>query len=115
MLPKPPFADLATISNPATTAEVASARAFLRTHMLAIGPVLSGAVAIGIFQMAQSAGSAEVMAFAAEIKATQVQTPTGPVPMANWMNAHEEWRIFTTFFENWMTKKPFPRIKGVTQ
>jgi hypothetical protein len=34
--------------------------------------------------------------------------------MANWMSANPEWRLFTTFFENWLTNKPFPRIKGVT-
>ena len=38
----------------------------------------------------------------------------GPVPMANWLNANKEWRLFAGFFENWVTNKLFPRIKGVT-
>jgi peptidoglycan/xylan/chitin deacetylase (PgdA/CDA1 family) len=112
--PKPPFADLSTISNPPTSAEVAKARAWLQKHMISFGPYISGAVAIGIFQMAQQAGSAEVNAFAAEIKATKVKTPDGEIPMANWMNVNPEWGIFANFFENWMTNKPFPRIKGIT-
>jgi hypothetical protein len=112
--PRPPFADLSTISNPPTTGEIAKARAWLQKHMLSFGPYISGSVAIGIFQMAQQAGSAEVSAFAAEIKATKIKTPEGEIPMANWMNANPEWRLFANFFENWMTNKPFPRIKGVT-
>ncbi|MBL8058456.1 MAG: polysaccharide deacetylase family protein [Anaerolineales bacterium] len=112
--PRDGFADLATISNPPTAAEIAQARAWLKKHMLNFGPYLSGAVALGIFQMAQLAGRAEVSAFAAEIKATQVKTKDGLIPMANWMNAYPDWRLFTTFFENWTTGKPFPRIKGVT-
>ena len=112
--PKPPFANLSTISNPPTSAEIGQARAWLRKNMLSFGPFLSGSVAIGIFQMAQQAGSAEVSAFAAEIKATKVRTKDGEIPMANWMNAYPEWRLFATFFENWMTNKPFPRIKGIT-
>ncbi len=115
VLPKPGFAGLSTISDPPTAAELAAARAFLKSHMLAIGPFLSGAVALGIFQLAQRAGSAEVAAFAAEIKSTQVATSDGPVPLANWMLANKEWGLFAGFFENWATNQPFPRIKGVTQ
>jgi hypothetical protein len=112
--PKPGLAGLSAISDPPTSAEIAKARAFLRSKMLGVGPVLSGSVAIGIIQLAQRAGSGEVKAFVAEIKSTTVQTATGPVPMANWLNAHREWRLFATFFENWETNQPFPRIKGVT-
>ena len=112
--PKSGFAQLKSISNPATAAEIASARTWLKTNYLSFGPFVSGAVAIGIFQMAQQSGSAEVMAFAAEIKATTVKTPTGDVPMANWMSAYPEWNLFLGFFENWTLNKPFPKIKGVT-
>jgi len=113
-MPKPPFAQLSTISDPPTSAEIATARAWLKKNMLSFGPFISGSVAIGIFKMAQQAGSAEVSAFAAEIKATKIKTVNGEVPMANWMNANPEWGLFASFFENWMTNKPFPRIKGVT-
>jgi hypothetical protein len=112
--PKPGFADLATISNPPTSAEIATARTFFKTHRLSMGPVFAGSVAIGIFQLAQQAGPAEVSAFAAEIKSTTVTTPEGTMPLANWLNASEEWRLFSLFFENWAAVKPFPRIKGVT-
>ena len=112
--PKAGFAQLKSISSPPTTAEIASARAWLKTNYLSFGPYLSGAVAIGIFQMAQQAGSAEVMAFAAEIKATTVKTKDGDIPMANWMSAYPEWKLFLGFFENWTLSKPFPKIKGVT-
>jgi hypothetical protein len=36
------------------------------------------------------------------------------VPLANWLNGSEDWRIFAGFFENWATQRPFPKIKGVT-
>ena len=113
-VPRAGFAGLSKISSPPTPAEIAQARAFLRKKMLVIGPVASGSVALGIFQLAQLAGSAEVDAFAAEIRSTTIKTADGPVPMANWLNANEEWRLFAGFFENWVTNKPFPRIKGVT-
>ena len=113
--PRPGFAGLARISDPPTSAEIAAARAFFRSRMLGLGPFLSGAVAIGILQLAQRAGPAEVNAFVAEIKATTVRTSGGPVPLANWLVANEEWRVFAGFFENWMTNSPFPQIKGVTQ
>jgi peptidoglycan/xylan/chitin deacetylase (PgdA/CDA1 family) len=110
--PKPGFAHLKSISNPPTAAEVASARNWLMANYLSFGPFLSGAIAIGIFQMAQRSGSAEVMAFVAEIKATDVKTPTGDVAMADWMRAYPEWNLFVEFFKNW--NKPFPKIKGLT-
>jgi peptidoglycan/xylan/chitin deacetylase (PgdA/CDA1 family) len=112
--PKAGFAGLSTISDPPTSAEVAAARAFLKKNMLSIGPVLAGGMAIGILQLAQRAGKAEVDSFISEIKNTTIRTPDGPIPMANWLNANEEWRLFAGFFENWVTNKPFPRIKGVT-
>jgi len=112
--PRQGFAGLSTISNPPTAGQIAQARAWLKKNMLSFGPYISGAVALGIFQLAQQAGGAEVSAFAAEIKATRIKTATGDIPMANWMNANPEWSLFTTFFENWTTNKPFPRIKGVT-
>lgn len=112
--PRSGFARLPSISNPPTSDEISKARRWLKTNMLSFGPYVSGAAAIGIFQLAQRAGSAEVAAFAAEIKATKVTTKDGDVPMANWLNAYPEWRLFATFFENWSTAKPFPRIKGVT-
>ena len=86
----------------------------LKKHMSSFGPYLSGAVAIGIFQMAAAAGRSEVMNFAAEIKATKITTKDGEIPMSNWLDVYPEWTLFTTFFENWMTNKPFPHIKGVT-
>jgi len=82
--------------------------------MLSIGSVSSGYIALGIFQLAQRAGKSEVDAFSAEIKSTKVPTADGPIPMANWLNENEEWRLFAGFFENWAANKPFPRIKGVT-
>lgn len=112
--PKPGFAGLKTISDPPTSAEIAQARAFLRHGIPGYGPVVCGSVALGVMMLAQRAGKTEVDAFVAEIKATKVQTPDGPVPLANWLNANEEWRLFSGFFENWMTNAPFPRIKGVT-
>jgi peptidoglycan/xylan/chitin deacetylase (PgdA/CDA1 family) len=112
--PNPGFADLSTISDPPTSAEIASARAWLRKRMLMFGPYVSAMVAIGIFQLAQRAGRKEVMDFAAEIKATKVKTPNGDIPMANWLNAYPDWGLFSFFFENWTTNQPFPRVKGVT-
>ena len=112
--PKAGFAKLKSISSPPTAAENASARAWLKANHVSFGPFVSGAVALRIFQMAQQAGSAEVMAFAAEIKATTVKTPTGDVPMSGWMHAYPEWRLFANFFENWTLNKPFPKIKGIT-
>jgi len=111
--PKSGFANL-TFSDPPTSAEMAAARLFLKKKMLDIGPVISGYLVIGIFQLAQRAGSAEVNSFVAEIKSTTIQTKDGPIPMANWLNANEQWRLFSSFFENWITNRPFPRIKGVT-
>jgi len=113
--PKPGFAGLAAISDPPTSAQVSTARAFLRDRMEVIGPYLSGNVAIGIFQLAQRAGPKEVDDFTAWVRTTSVKTPDGPVPLANWMNANPEWREFASFYENWRTGKPFPRIPGVTQ
>ncbi|MDV3457043.1 DUF4157 domain-containing protein [Sphingomonas sp. HF-S4] len=112
--PKAGFANLKSISSPPTSAEIADARTWFKANYLSIGPVLSGAVAIGIFQLAQQAGPAEVKAFTAEIRGTTVKTPTGDVPMANWMNANTEWSLFSGFFENWTLQKSFPKIKGVT-
>jgi peptidoglycan/xylan/chitin deacetylase (PgdA/CDA1 family) len=112
--PRPGFAGLTTISNPPTSAEISRARSFLRDNMLAIGPVLSGSVAIGIFQLAQRAGPSEFQDFAAEIRRTTVQTDHGRVPMANWLNANQEWRLFASFIDNWVTNRPFPRVPGVT-
>jgi peptidoglycan/xylan/chitin deacetylase (PgdA/CDA1 family) len=112
--PKAGFAQLKSISNPPTAAEIASARNWFKTNYLSFGPYLSGSVAIGIFQMAQRAGPAEVMAFAAEIKAITIKTPNGDIPMANWMSAYPEWSLFLGFFENWTLNKPFPKIKGLT-
>lgn len=112
--PKAGFANLKSISSPPTLAEIGAARAWFRTNYLSFGPFLSGAVAIGIFQMAQQAGSAEVMSFAGEIKAIKIKTPDGDTPMANWMSAYPEWKLFLGFFENWTLGKPFPKIKGIT-
>ncbi len=108
------FAELPVISNPPTSSEITAARAWLKKNMLSFGPWISGSVSIGIFKLAQLAGQQEVLAFAAEIKATKVKTADGEIPMANWMNSNPEWRIFVGFFENWVTEKPFPHIKGVT-
>jgi hypothetical protein len=112
--PKPGFAGLSTISDPPTSAEIAQARAFFKRGIPSYGPVVGGSVALGVMMLAQRAGKSEVDSFVAEIKATRVQTAEGPVPLANWLNANEEWRLFSSFFENWMTNAPFPRIKGVT-
>lgn len=113
-LPKAGFAGLSTISDPPTSSEIAKARKFLQSGIPSFGGFIAGSVAIGIFKMAQRAGSAEVDAFVKEIRDTKVDTPEGKIPMANWMNANPEWRLFSSFFENWVTQKPFPRIKGIT-
>jgi hypothetical protein len=55
-----------------------------------------------------------VNAFIAEIKGTKIPTPDGPIPMANWLNASEDWQLFSGFFENWVTNAPLPKIPGVT-
>lgn len=112
--PKAPFAGLSTISSPPKSSEIASARAWLQTNKLSFGPYLSGSVAIGIFKMAQATGAGEVAAFAAEIKATNIQTRDGVTSMASWMHVNPEWSLFVNFFENWMASAPFPRIKGIT-
>ena len=117
--PKAPFAGLGTISDPPTSQQIDAARASLRKMIPSYGPVLCAGVAIGILQLAQRAGPAEVDAFVAEIRTTTVETvdPSGlrdRVKLANWLNASEEWRLFSGFFENWVLQKPFPRIKGVT-
>lgn len=114
--PSAGFAKLATISNPPTSSEIASARAWFKANYLTFGPYLSGAIALRIFQMAQKAGQPEVTAFIAEVKATTVKTPppSGEVPLAGWMSANPEWSLFLNFFENWTLNKPFPKIKGVT-
>lgn len=106
--PKPGFAGLATISDPPTSAEIAQARAFFRNGIPSYGGFLSGSVALGIFQVAQRAGPAEVDSFANEIKATTVPTLDGPVPLANWMNAYPEWGAFSIFFETWRATKTTP-------
>jgi hypothetical protein len=113
-MPKAGFAGLSKISDPPTSAEIAQARQFFRNGIPSFGGYIAGSVAIGIFQLAQRAGSAEVDSFVKEIHDTQVDTPQGKIPLANWMNANPEWRLFSSFFENWVTNKPFPRIKGVT-
>lgn len=113
-VPKAGFAGLSTISDPPTSSEIAQARKFLRSNIPSIGGYLAGCVAIGIFQMAQKAGSAEVAAFVKEVHDTQVDTPHGKVPLSGWMHQNPEWRLFATFFDNWATNKPFPRIKGIT-
>jgi hypothetical protein len=112
--PKPGFAGLAEISEPPTSAQIAAARAFLRSKRKGIGPYASGSVAIGIFQLAQRAGPKEVDDFIAEVRSTSVQTDAGPTPLANWMAVNPEWSLFLGFYENWRSAKPFPRIKGVT-
>lgn len=111
--PKPGFLKM-SFSNPPTSSEIVAARAYLKANMLALGPYISGSVALGIFQLAQRAGSTEVNNFISDIKNTTVQTADGLIPMANWLNANEEWRLFAWFLETWTTNKPFPRIKGVT-
>ncbi|MFI6444426.1 DUF4157 domain-containing protein [Kitasatospora sp. NPDC050543] len=114
LLPQPGFAGLTTISDPPTHEQIIAARRFLQTERARIGPYLSGSVALGIFKLAQRAGPGEVSAFAAEVKATKVQTPAGLIPLANWMAVNPEWSLLLGFFENWESKKPFPRIKGIT-
>jgi peptidoglycan/xylan/chitin deacetylase (PgdA/CDA1 family) len=113
--PEAGFANLSSVSDPPTSAELAKARSWLKKNMLSFGPYLSGAIAIGIFQLAQKAGPADVAAFAAEIKSTRVRVGGNEVPMANWMNENPEWQLFSTFFENWSTQQPFPRGTGIAQ
>lgn len=115
MMPKSGFAGVSSISNPPTVSQVRQARTWFRKNYLTIGPFLAGSVALGIFQMAQSAGQTEVMAFARDIRNMTVVTNTGNTPLANWMMANPEWSLFTSIFENWVTKAPFPRIPGLTQ
>lgn len=107
--PQAGFAGLAAVSDPPTPAQIADARLWLKKRMSTMGPYLSGSVAVGIFELAQKAGPGEVSAFAAEIKATKVTVDGQDIPMANWMNANPEWRLFAGFYENWATRQPFPR------
>jgi peptidoglycan/xylan/chitin deacetylase (PgdA/CDA1 family) len=110
MRPRAGFAGLSRISTPPTSAEIATAKAFFRRNVPGWGPVLCGSLALGILQLAQEAGTAEVDTFVREIRTTTV----GGVPLANWLNGSEDWRIFAGFFENWATRRPFPKIRGVT-
>ena len=112
--PRPPFAGLSTISNPPTSGEIAAARVFFLRELNTMGPILAAGVAMGILQLAQRAGPAEVTSFFGLIRSTRVQTADGPVQLANWLNASEDWRVFAGFAENWITNQPFPRIRGVT-
>jgi peptidoglycan/xylan/chitin deacetylase (PgdA/CDA1 family) len=113
--PKPGFAGLSTISDPPTHAQIAAARKFLADGYRRFGGYLAGSVAVGIFQLAQLAGPAEVMDFAAWIRATKVTTDQGEVPLANWMNANPDWSLFAAYFENFALNKPLPRVPGLTQ
>jgi peptidoglycan/xylan/chitin deacetylase (PgdA/CDA1 family) len=117
--PKPGFAGISTISDPPTSSQIGSARAFLKKGIPGWGPVVCGSVAIGILQLAQRAGPAEVNAFLAEVRATTVEVVNYKgakerIPLANWLSANEQWRLFAGFYENWALQRPFPRIKGVT-
>jgi peptidoglycan/xylan/chitin deacetylase (PgdA/CDA1 family) len=114
VLPRSGFAGLGTISDPPTTQQISAARSFLRTKRASYGPYLSGSLAIGIFQLAQRAGAHEVDDFITEIRTTTVPTPTGPVPLANWMAVNPQWSLFLGFYENWRLAKPFPRVKDAT-
>lgn len=109
------FAGLATISDPPTSAELATARRFFWSHVPSIGPILAGSTALGIFQLAQRAGPDEVTLFADELRSHKISTEHGDVPIANWMMANSDWALFVTFYENFATDKPFPKIPGVTQ
>ncbi|MFE0137880.1 DUF4157 domain-containing protein [Streptomyces sp. NPDC059037] len=112
--PRPGFAGLGAISDPPTAQQISAARSYLRTKRALFGPYVSGSLAIGIFQLAQRAGAHEVDDFITEIRTTTMPTPTGPVPLANWMAVNPEWSLFLGFYENWRLAKPFPRVKGVT-
>jgi peptidoglycan/xylan/chitin deacetylase (PgdA/CDA1 family) len=111
--PKPGFASLSTISDPPTSAEIAKARAFFRKGIPSYGGYLAGSVAIGIFQLAQLAGPAEVDSFAAEIRNTKVDTPEGTLGLSNWMDVNPSWSTFAWFIESWrsMRTTPPPRPK----
>jgi peptidoglycan/xylan/chitin deacetylase (PgdA/CDA1 family)/outer membrane protein OmpA-like peptidoglycan-associated protein len=106
--PKPGFANLSTISSPPTASEIAKARAFFKSGIPSFGGFIAGSVAIGIFQMAQLAGAAEVDSFAAEIRTTTVKTPTGPVSLSNWMDAYPDWGTFAIFIDTWRNMKTTP-------
>jgi peptidoglycan/xylan/chitin deacetylase (PgdA/CDA1 family) len=97
-----------------TSSEITSAREFFRKNHKKLGSRVSGSVALGIFQLCQLAGPAEVDAFIAEIKGMTIETEEGPTLIANWMMKNPEWRLFTSFLEAWKLQKPFPRVKGVT-
>jgi peptidoglycan/xylan/chitin deacetylase (PgdA/CDA1 family) len=100
--PKSGFAHL-TISDPPTSAGVAKAKEFFRAGNPSRGGNIFGGMAVRIFQLAQRVGRAEVDAFAAEIRTAAVQTKDGPVPLANWMDANDEWNSFAFFFQAWNT------------
>lgn len=120
--PRAGFARLATISKPPTSAEIAQAKDFFRKGIPSFGGFIAGNVAIGIFQMAQQAGPAEVDSFAAEIRTTSVKTPSGPIPLANWMNDNPDWGTFAIFIETWRNTNttpppvpPKPTLPGATE
>jgi hypothetical protein len=109
----PGFAGLAVIPDPPTSAQISTARAFLRDRMMEMGPYLAGGVAIGILQLAQRAGPKEVDDLTAWVRATSVKTPNRP-GAAGQLDGCEpfEWSEFASFCENWRTGKPFPRGTG---
>src|SRR5260370_233473 len=61
-------------------------------------------------QRPRCSGSGEGSGFATEIRETKIQTKDGPIPMANWMNANEQWRLFASLT---YPELVLPRIRAV--
>ena len=110
-IPTPPFAGLASISNPPTHAEIMTARQFLMAN-LSVGPVILSETALGIFHMAQAAGQSEVRALMSFLETTP--GPPGTGYMTNFLYQSPTFRLFYEFLTNWINNRAFPRGPGVT-
>jgi peptidoglycan/xylan/chitin deacetylase (PgdA/CDA1 family) len=109
--PRPPFADLRTVSSPPTRGELLQARAFMLNH-LDVGPVLMGTTAMGIFKLAYLAGSGEVADFMQWLQTTP--GPEGHGYLTNFLYEWDEFRLFYEFIKFWRSGQPFPTGPGVT-
>lgn len=108
------FAGLSSISVPPTSAELATAREFFVENHADIGPYFSGTTALGIMQLSQEAGAAEVEAFLSILRPLYVETEDGSVHVSTWMSAYLEWDLFRSYADGIMTNQPFPRVEGLT-
>jgi peptidoglycan/xylan/chitin deacetylase (PgdA/CDA1 family) len=107
------FADLGTISDPPTAAQVEKARKFFLKKAKWLGPILAGDAAISVFQLAQAAGPDQVKAFREEIETTNIKDKHFEGPLAWWMDQNDKFTLFYKFLKAWSANTEFPR-EGVT-